>query len=203
VTVFEWLNRRGDFRGRVGAIGSWETFRDIFNERRSGLYVRDSESDVLSHVMARGYLRRHGPRALFVAFGQTDDFAHEGRYDLTLDAAHAVDRYLADLWSTAQSMPQYRGRTTLIVVPDHGRGRTSRDWMDHGARVEGAEEIWFAIIGPGVPALGERRNVGEVTLAQTAATVAAALGLDYRREVARAAPRIDVVPSPTERRAIR
>jgi hypothetical protein len=188
VTVFEWLNRRGGFRGRVGAVGTWSVFRDIFNERRSDVYVRDSESDALSHAIAMQYLKQRGPRALFVGYGQTDDFAHKGRYDLTLDAAHAVDRYLSELWSAAQSMPQYRGRTTLIVVPDHGRGRTPADWPNHGSDVAGAEEIWFAVIGPGIPALGERRSVGEVTLSQTAATVAAAVGLDYRREVARAAP---------------
>jgi hypothetical protein len=190
VTVFEWLNRRAEFRGRVGVVGTWAAFRHIFNERRSGLFVRPNPSDAWSHAAAMRYLKEQRPRALFVGYGETDDWAHKGRYDRTLDAAHAVDRYLSELWSAVQSMPQYRGRTTLMVVADHGRGHTPTDWLHHGDRVEGSEEIWFAVIGPNAPALGERRGGAEVTLSKTAATVAAAVGLHYRREVTRAATAI-------------
>lgn len=45
----------------------------------------------------------------------------------------------------------------------------------------GAEKIWMAMMGPDTPALGERRNVPEVTQSQTAATIAAALGRDFRQ----------------------
>jgi hypothetical protein len=192
VTVFEWLNRRSDFRGRVAAVGTWSLFHDIFNERRSGVPVRDFETDALSHVAAMRQLRRLQPRALFVGYGQTDDFAHKARYDLTLDAAHAIDRYVEDLWKAVQSMPRYRDRTTLIVVADHGRGRTARDWTDHGNDIGGSDETWLAVIGPAVSAAGEHRRVAPITLAQTAATAAAAVGLDYLESVPRAAAPIGV-----------
>src|SRR6185503_5834363 len=39
VTVFEWLNRRPDLRGRVAAVATWDVFRDIFARERSGLRV--------------------------------------------------------------------------------------------------------------------------------------------------------------------
>jgi hypothetical protein len=190
VTVFEWLNRRRDFRGHVDVVGTWRVFADIFNASRSGLPVRANDSDAATHATAMRLFKERLPRALFVGYGETDDWAHKGRYDRTLDAAHAVDRYLADLWSAVQAMPRYRGRTTLIVVADHGRGRTSRDWTDHGKDVAGSEEMWLAVIGPRTPALGERRGVAAVALSQTAATVAAAVGLEYGREVRRAAPAI-------------
>jgi hypothetical protein len=54
--------------------------------------------------------------------------------------------------------------------------------------------MWIAVIGPDTPPLGERRNVPNVTQSQIAATVAALLGLDYRRDQPRAAaPIADVI----------
>ena len=186
VTVFEWLNRRDGFSGRVAAAGTWDVFRDIFNVSRSGLRVDVPGSDAGTHAAALRLLERK-PRALFVGYGETDDFAHKGRYDRTLDAAHAIDRYVADIWQRAQATSEYRGRTTLILVADHGRGRTPRDWTDHGNDIPGSDETWFAVIGPDVAATGELRGGPPVALAQAAASVAAALGLDYVAEVPRAA----------------
>ncbi|HYC51948.1 MAG TPA: alkaline phosphatase family protein [Gemmatimonadaceae bacterium] len=190
VTVFEWLHRRQDFRGRVAAVGAWTAFEDIFNRRRSRIAMhaaRKEPLDATSHAAAMGFLRERRPRALFVAYVETDDHAHAGRYDRTLDAAHAVDRYLSALWQFAQSHPQYRGKTTIIFTADHGRGRTTRSWTDHGEDVAGAEETFVAVIGPGVESIGERHHVRGVN-AQVAASVAAAVGLDYRQEVRSVAP---------------
>jgi alkaline phosphatase D len=39
VTVFEWLNRKPAYRGKVTAVGSWDLYPFIFNVERSGLYV--------------------------------------------------------------------------------------------------------------------------------------------------------------------
>jgi len=180
VTVFEWLNGRSEFRGRVHAVGMWSTFREIFNVRRSGIPVDVGETDAGTYEMAKRRLAER-PAALFIGFGATDDLAHKGRYDLTLDAAHAVDAYLADLWKTLQASQQYRGRTTLIVTADHGRGRGA-DWTDHGRKVPGANETWFAVIGPHARALGELRG-GSFALSQIAATIAAAVGANYHAAV--------------------
>ena len=199
VTVFEWLGRRKDFRGRVAVAGMWTTFRDIFNERRSRLDVQTHDSDAATHAATLRLLRDRRPRALFVGFGATDDVAHKGRYDLTLDAAHAVDRFAGELWAAAQAMPEYRGRTTMILVADHGRGRTAHDWTDHGKDVPGSDEMWMAVIGPGLSALGEHRGGAEVLLAHTAATVAAAVGLDYQSDVKRAAPALEIATKPARR----
>ena len=190
VTVFEWLHRQDAFAGRVGVVGGWGVFADIFNRRRSRIPMHASRGDPLdatSHAAAMRFLRERWPRALFVAYVETDDHAHAGRYDRTLDAAHAVDRYLGELWAFVQSDPRYRGRTTLIFTADHGRGRTTRDWTDHGEDVVGAEETFVAILGPAVAATGESRGARAVN-AQIAATVAAAVGEDYRASVGKVAP---------------
>jgi hypothetical protein len=134
--------------------------------------------DGLMAPVVREYVKRHQPRALYLGYGETDEFAHDKRYDRMLASAHAVDYFIGDLWRTMQAMPQYKGKTTFIISTDHGRGNGAR-WTDHGADVDGAENIWLAMIGPGIAPLGERTNVGKVTQSQIAATLARAVGEDY------------------------
>lgn len=130
------------------------------------------------------------PRVLFVGYGETDNWAHAGRYDLVLESAHQFDHFVEQLWNTMQAIPQYRGQTTFILTTDHGRGSGLVEWKEHGVEEKGSENIWIAIMGPDTPALGERTNVAPVTQAQIAATLAAFLGKDYRAAVSNAAPPI-------------
>jgi hypothetical protein len=135
--------------------------------------------DAPMHLAAKEILRTRAPRLLFVGYGETDEWAHSGMYDMVLRSAHQVDAFIADLWNTMQAMPQYRGTTTFVITTDHGRGDGDSAWRDHGEKVAGAEHIWMAVIGPDTKALGERTNTGAVTQAQVAATVAALLGEDW------------------------
>ena len=132
-------------------------------------------------------------RVLFVGYGETDNWAHAGRYDLVLESAHQFDQSVEQLWNTMQAMPQYRGHTTFIITTDHGRGSGLVEWKEHGVEEKGSENIWIAIMGPDTPALGERTNIGPVTQAQIAATLAAFVGKDYRAAVSKAAPEIEGV----------
>ena len=79
-------------------------------------------------------------------------------------------------------MPEYRGKTTLIVLPDHGRG-LGKKWTSHGERIPASRETWMAFLGPDTPALGERKQGTVVTESQVAATIAALLGQDYHTAV--------------------
>jgi phosphopentomutase len=119
--------------------------------------------------------------------GETDEWAHDRRYDLYLDAAWRGDRFVARLWETAQSMPEYRGKTALVITTDHGRGDSPENWSDHGRDVPAARRIWIAVLGPATPALGVRSGVG-ATQAQVAATIATLLGLDFNSARPSAAP---------------
>jgi phosphopentomutase len=124
-----------------------------------------------------------------VLLGETDEWAHRRRYDLYLDAAHRADRFIGELWRTAQSLPDFRGRTSLILATDHGRGE-GRNWTDHGRDVPAAERIWMAVMGPKTPPLGVRRGY-RGTQSQLAATVASLLGEDWQSARPDAAPPID------------
>ena len=206
VTVFEWLNRRPGFGGRVAAFGSWDVLPFMLNAARSGLKVTsgwnfgDMARDLPKYWeygpfdapvvhAALTSLRTDSPRVLYLMLGEGDEWAHEGRYRLYLDAATRADRFIERLWTALQNMPAYRGRTTLLITTDHGRGATTKDWTDHGREVPAAERTWIAAIGPDVPALGIRRGV-DVTAAQIAATVAAAVGEDFNAFAPKAAPPI-------------
>ena len=217
-TVFEWLNTQPPMVGRVAAFATWKVFGRILNTARSHLplfdgsepherngaqpplyrqimativdRIRGSVRDRLTHRAADDYRRAANPRVTFIGYGETDRWAHADRYDRYLQSAHQVDEYLAELWASVQANPATRDSTTLIVTTDHGRG-AGRRWTDHGADVEGAERIWIAVMGPGIPALGVRQGV-PTTQAQVAATVAAAVGFDWTTVEPRAAPALPV-----------
>jgi hypothetical protein len=207
-TVFEWLNKFDEFKGRVAVYGTWSVFDNIFNKERSGLVMqtgwtppkkahespRDAllrrlyetttpfdEEDVYDsfiQVPLLDYVKSAKARVLFVGYGETDNWAHMGRYDLVLDSAHRMDGF------------------TFIITCDHGRGSGLTEWKEHGAEQKGSENVWIAVIGPDTKALGERRNSGVVTQSQIAATLAAFVGKDYHAAVPRAATPIgDVLGS--------
>jgi len=227
VSVFEWLNQSAELAGRVAVYGTWATYAAIFNESRSHLIMQagwtppprsgDASKDALLarlfatttrfdeedvgnsflQVELLDYVRTGKPRVLFVGYGETDNWAHQGRYDLVLESAHRTDAFVRELWDTMQAMPQYRGTTTFIITADHGRGSGPVQWKEHGVEEKGSENVWIAVIGPDTPVLGERKNVAPVTQAQIAATVAAFVGKDYRQAVPKAAPAIaDVLGQP-------
>lgn len=209
VTVLEWLNAKPNFKGKVAAFASWDVFRWIINDERSGIPVNAgmmplegveqtdevrllnrlisetpvlgeaTRADALTWHAARIYLQAKKPRVLFLSFDETDTQAHNGRYDRVLDSAHKADGYLKELWEWLQSTPQYKGKTTMIITTDHGRGNAPVEWKSHGAFIKGAEFTWFAIVGPDTPALGERKEIEPIGQNQIAATMAALLGLDY------------------------
>ena len=81
-------------------------------------------------------------------------------------------------------MPEYAGKTSLVLTTDHGRGDTRVDWKNHGKDTAGSDRMWIAVMGPDTKAAGCRRDV-DVTQNQVAATVARLLGEDYRAAVPR------------------
>ncbi|MDZ4831581.1 MAG: AP protein [Phycisphaerae bacterium] len=158
--------------------------------------------DAMIFPLALEWMRVADPRVMFIGFGETDEWAHEGRYADYLDAAHRCDGFLAELWTTLQSLPAYRGKTTLIITTDHGRGdgrREPRDWNNHGPKWPGSDEMWCAVIGPNTKPGGELSGVNFVQ-GSMAATLAAAVGRDWPTVEPRAKPALQgaITPSTSE-----
>jgi hypothetical protein len=223
VSVFEWLNGLPDLHGQVSVHATWVTFKDIFNVRRSHLPLQvgwdlpyqgeltprqqlldelyrtttrlDDEDvyDAFMQVALLDSFATHQPRVLFVGYGETDNWAHAGRYDLVLHSAHLFDHFVEQLWNTLQQLPAYRDQTTFIITTDHGRGSGPVEWKEHGVEQRGSEYIWVAVLGPDTRPLGERRQSAEIHQAQIAATVAAFVGKDFPQAVPQAAPPISDV----------
>ncbi|HVP47517.1 MAG TPA: sulfatase-like hydrolase/transferase [Bryobacteraceae bacterium] len=139
----------------------------------------EERHDYITFEMALEYMKLAKPRVLHIAFDETDDWAHDKRYNRVLDAINYLDRCLAKLWDTIQDLPEYRGKTTFIVTADHGRGGTLKDWDSHGKEVAGAQQIWMAIAGPDTPAAGEAANVPEIFQRDVAPTMIDLMGVDY------------------------
>jgi hypothetical protein len=209
VTVFEWLAGQPRFTGEVAAFGTWDVFGAIFNQERAPMWVRsgwdppfpgdtmprralldtlyatttrvwqEMPYDAFMQAVVMDYVQTERPQVLYIGYGETDEWAHEGRYDQYLASAHRVDGFIRGLWNAMQAMPEYADRTTFIITTDHGRGSGFKAWRIHGANVDGAEYIWVAVLGPETPGLGVRRNLPELTQSQIAATVGAAVGMNW------------------------
>jgi hypothetical protein len=210
VNVLEFINKLPAYKGKVAAFTSWDVFDAIFNEPRSKFLVssgfdtindraltmqllNDMQShspqplgdgvrpDHLTYYIAKEYIKLHRPRVVYIGFDETDDWAHEGKYDNYLNAGNLIDNWMADLWNFIQAIPQYKNKTTLLITTDHGRGdKNKKDWRSHGQKVEDSHEIWMAVTGPDTKPLGEIKKQGQLYQRQIATTIAALLGLEFK-----------------------
>jgi hypothetical protein len=139
--------------------------------------------DVFTHYEAITYLKTRKPRVLYIAYGETDEWAHHGQYKDYLDAAHQVDAWLQEIWNYVQSDPVYKNKTALLITVDHGRGGKDKNkWTDHGEKIADAHEIWFGVMGPGIPAKGELKTAAQLYQKQFAQTIASLLGLTFKAD---------------------
>jgi hypothetical protein len=218
-TVLEFLASRWSKPSAVAVFGSWETFRWISAHEDGAVTVNagydafqspdprvqalndaqfdattpwtSARHDAFTFRFAMDYLQRERPRALYIAFDETDDFAHDRNYERVLDALHRIDGYLRELHTWVQADPEYRDTTSLVVTVDHGRGHGADDWSKHGDDVVGANETWLIAAGPEWPRRGEWTNAPAASSSQVAATLAKSVGEDFRTLVPGAAPPID------------
>jgi predicted AlkP superfamily pyrophosphatase or phosphodiesterase len=136
--------------------------------------------DQLTYLATKKHIREHHPRVVLLSLGETDEFAHQKKYDRYLQQAHAIDQMIAELWYEIQSDPFYKNNTSILITTDHGRGRKSRTWFTHNLFVGGSGEVWQAMMGPGIDALGEIRQPQQVYQKQVAATIANWLGEEFK-----------------------
>jgi 2,3-bisphosphoglycerate-independent phosphoglycerate mutase len=197
-------------REKVATFASWAVFNEIAEHSEGTTFVNagaekldSSEEDVrllnalqdetttpwdatrfdaFTFRLAMKHLASARPRVLYLALDETDDWAHDGRYDRVLNALSRTDAHLRELWTWLQGQPDYRGRTHLLVTTDHGRGHTPKDWRDHGDRVIGAGEVWMAFVSPHMARRGLWRDHTPLSTSQIAATLASWMGVDWSRE---------------------
>jgi hypothetical protein len=224
-TVLEFLKGRLRLTdAQVAVFGSWENFSRIPRQREgvlttnAGFEKYDSPTpgmallsaaqfntlppfggaryDEYTVRFAQDYLSRVKPRLLYIALDETDDWAHNKRYDMVLKTLARVDVYLRELWTFVDSDPQYRGRTAIVITTDHGRGHTPDDWSNHGETVEGAQETWMAFLVPGSSLRGVWTKTPTIHPNQVAATISRLLGQDFNAASPTAGQPIDALFTP-------
>ena len=139
--------------------------------------------DVFTHYGAMNYLQTKKPKVLYIAYGETDEWAHHGYYRDYLAAATMVDKWIQDIWNYIQLDPFYKNKTAIFITTDHGRGdATKAEWTSHNNKIKDCYQIWMAAIGPGVKAKGELKTSQQLYQKQFAQTMAAMLGLEFKCE---------------------
>ena len=199
--VLEYLNNQPGYAGKTAAFSSWNIMSYVFNEKRSGFFMNSgyemldgddetakmidtvqknaregkTRNDQLTYLSARHFIERNHPKVFFLGLGESDEYGHQGEYDMYLQKAMEVDRIIADLWYYIQTDPFYRNNTSLLITTDHGRGKGGK-WVTHGFWTKGSGETWLALMGPDISPEGEIKENGQIWEKQIAATIAALIG---------------------------
>lgn len=197
-------------REEVAAFGSWDAIEQIATDDANAFVVNSGPKgfgaprkelaelneavsliigpamsvrpDYFTYRFALDQMKRHHPRAMFISFGETDDWAHQRDYEKYLQSFHNTDEMLKGLWEFIGSDKRYRGKTSIIITIDHGRGNSAKDWDDHGSDVPEAQYIWMAFVGPEWTARGEWKGGAEIYQNQVAATLTKLIGYDYAEQ---------------------
>lgn len=190
--ILEVLNDSGAYKGKVAAFTSWELFPYILDKEERGSFVLNSghqkiddkelspaqallnkvqgrivsdeptRYDELTYIACREFVLKNKPSVVFLSFSGTDNAGHANHYDQYLQEANNADRMIGELWRLLQALPEYAGRTTLLITTDHGRGKKKSNWSDHGFFVPGSSQTWYALLGNSVVPHGEIRSNTQV-----------------------------------------
>ena len=125
-------------------------------------------------------MKEHAPDVLAVCFGEID-CAHYGAWSRYVEAITRTDALTWRLWEAIQALDEYRDRTLMLILPDHGReldesgglGFVHHSDFYTGRDVdEGCRRVWMLALGPGISA-------GRTITEPIPITTVAATGLEY------------------------
>ena len=132
-----------------------------------------TSGDELTFFMTKEIMNRLAPSLLVVNFWDID-IAHYGAFSLYLEAIRRTDRLVHELWQHVQSLPAYRDRTTLLVVPELGRDSdiAGNGFANHRSGDDSCRRVWLVALGAGVPkGAGTDRLIRTFDVAPTVAQI--------------------------------
>lgn len=147
--------------------------------------------DELSVYMAKHVMRTFAPSLLFLTLHDID-IAHSGAYSLYLEGIQRTDRLCAELWSEIESNPEYKGKTTLLIMPDFGRDGDSdpggNGFQHHRTGSASARTTWMMALGSGIRQKSiVHRPIESIDLAPA---VAGLFGVDARQAQGKPIPEL-------------
>lgn len=111
-----------------------------------------TSGDELTFFMTREVMRKFAPRVLTVAFSDVEA-AHFGSYSLHVSGIRTADRLAYQLWQEVESNPDYRGKTTMVILPEFGRdpdGSSTNGFFNHRANEDSTRDTWMMALGAAI-----------------------------------------------------
>jgi hypothetical protein len=126
-------------------------------------FVRDggpTSGDELTFLVSREVMRKFSPRLLVVIFSDVE-VAHFGSYALHVGGIRTGDRLAYQLWQEIEANAEYKGKTTMVVLPEFGRdpdGSTTNGFFNHRGDTDSTRSTWMMALGAAVskPQIVER-----------------------------------------------
>ena len=117
-------------------------------------------------------MRKFSPRLLVIIFSDVE-VAHFGSYALHVAGIRTGDRLAHQLWQDIETDPEYKGNTTMFILPEFGRdpdGSITNGFFNHRSDTESTRSTWMMTMGSAVekPGLVER-PIRHVDLCSTVA----------------------------------
>lgn len=145
-----------------------------------------TSGDELTFFMSREIMRKFSPQVLVVAFSDVEA-AHFGSYSLHTSGIKTADRLTYQLWQEIETNPDYKGQTTMVVLPEFGRdpdGSSTNGFFNHRANVDSTRDTWMMALGPAVdrPQVIER-PIRHIDLCPTLARLLGCRQLDAQGEM--------------------
>jgi len=111
-----------------------------------------TSGDELTCFVAQEVLRRVSPGVLVVNFSDME-VAHSGVYSLHLAGVRKADKLVYRLWQFLESLPDYKGRTTMVIMNEFGRdpdGSSTNGFFNHRSNTETNRCTWMMVLGQAV-----------------------------------------------------
>jgi hypothetical protein len=105
--------------------------------------------DEFTYWMSVEIMRKFAPRLLVISFSDVEA-AHFGSYSLHLGGIRNFDRLAGQLWEEIKTNEAYRGRTTLLILPEFGRdfdGSATNGFFNHRSDSESCRNTWMMCLG--------------------------------------------------------
>lgn len=105
--------------------------------------------DEFTYWMSVEIMRKFAPSLLVITLSDMEA-AHFGSYAMHLGGIRNFDRLAGQIWEEIQTNEAYRGRTTLLILPEFGRdfdGSTTNGFFNHRSDSESCRNTWMMCLG--------------------------------------------------------
>ena len=111
-----------------------------------------TSGDELTFFMTREVMRKFSPQVLVVVFSDVEA-AHFGSYAMHLGGIRTADRLAWQMWQEVEANPEYRDKTTMVILPEFGRdpdGSSTNGFFNHRANTDSTRDTWMMTLGAAV-----------------------------------------------------